>query len=259
MKRLSLTILCCVLLSGCLFDPTFDTSSLDAFQRSSAAIRAKLSNSDLRRLEIALRYLMLESMPRIEIEGQLLTNAVARNNFANPIVILGRLGPRINGKSATSIIQNLSIRLDSEISQAETMLKNAENVMAPVEVTSARYYWRSSGYLARPTIEFTVRNNGKVPISRIYLSGTLTTPGRAIPWVRQQLVQTFKGGLEPHEKQQLTLQPQFGDWNDPQLKDVYDAELKLTVTNFEDANGERVIAVDSDGLEMKRKVRDELR
>jgi hypothetical protein len=33
------------------------------------------------------------------------------------------------------------------------------------------------------------------------------------------------------------------------------AELKVTVVNFEDAAGEKVIAVDSDNLDLKRKVR----
>ena len=100
MKRLSLTILCCFLLSGCIFDPVFDTSSWDAYQRSSAAIKAKLSNNDLRRLDIALKYLLIESMPRNEIDGRLLNNVALRANLANPYLILARLGPRINSRSA---------------------------------------------------------------------------------------------------------------------------------------------------------------
>jgi Family of unknown function (DUF6694) len=255
MKRLSLTILCCFLLSGCIFDPVFDTSSWDAFQRSSAAIRAKLSNDDLRRLQIALKYLLIEGAPRTEIDGQLPGNAAAGGSFANPYATLNRLGPRINGRSAATIIQNLSIKLDAEISETEARLPNVENVLGSVEVTSARYYWRRSGYVAQPVIEFAVRNGGKSPIARIYFRSVLTTPNRSIPWARQEFVQVFKGGLEPREKQQLTIQPRYGNWNDPQLKDLPDAELKVVVMNFEDANGQNVIAVDSDSLDQKRKVR----
>lgn len=261
MKRLSLTILCCFLLSGCIFDPAFDTSSWEAYQRSLAAIKAKLSNDDLRRLDVALKYLMIESMPAIAIHAQTDGNVATLDRLANPYAFLARAGQRINGKSAAAIIQDLSIRLDAEISQAEARLQNAEGVVGSVEVSSPRYYWRRSGRgrLEQPVVEFAVFNGGKFPISRIYFRAVLTTPNRSIPWVQQIFVQTFKGGLEPREKQQLTIPPPSRDWYDPQLKDLPDAELKVVMLNFEDANGERMIAVDRDRLDLKRKVLAELR
>jgi len=39
----------------------------------------------------------------------------------------------------------------------------------------------------------------------------------------------------------LTFQPRSGDWSDQQLKYLPNAELKVVVTNFEDANGQRVL------------------
>lgn len=240
MKRSSLAILFCFLLSACIFDPVVDASSWDAYQRSMAAIRAKLSNDDLRRFDVALKYMFVETTPNIATP--------------TPNLILARLGPRINGESAATIIQNLSIRLDSEIAQSETRLQNSGDVLGAVEIGSPDYYWRRSGYVEQPVIEFSVRNNGKFPILRAYFRVVLTTPNRTIPWATQEYVQNFKGGLEPREKQQLTFQPR-GDWNDKQLKDMPNAELKVTVVNFDNANGERMITVDSDSLEFKRKVR----
>jgi hypothetical protein len=240
MKRSSLAILFCFLLSACIFDPVVDASSWDAYQRSMAAIRAKLSNDDLRRFDVALKYMFVETTPNIATP--------------TPNLILARLGPRINGESAATIIQNLSIRLDSEIAQSETRLQNSGDVLGAVEIGSPDYYWRRSGYVEQPVIEFSVRNNGKFPILRAYFRVVLTTPNRSIPWATQEFVQTFKGGLEPREKQQLTFQPR-GDWNDKQLKDMPNAELKVTVVNFDNANGERMITVDSDSLDFKRKVR----
>jgi len=103
MKRLGLVILCCFLLSGCITDPVFDTSSWTAYQRSLAAIKAKLSNDDLRRLEVALRYLLTESMPGFKIDGQVLETPsgsveAARGNLSNSYLVIARLGPRINAK-----------------------------------------------------------------------------------------------------------------------------------------------------------------
>ena len=259
MKRLSLTILCCFLLSGCITDPVFDTSSWNAYQRSLAAIKAKLSNDDLRRLDIALRYLLMESMPGFKIDGQVLEAAsgsyeAARGNLTSSYLILARLGPRINGSSAATIIQNVSIKLDAEIADTETRLPNVEGVLGSVEVDSPRYYWRRSGRSEQPVIEFTVRNVGKSAISRVHFSSVLTSPNRTIPWATQEFVETFRGGLEPREKQQLTFQPSYAQWNDPQLKYLSDAELKVVVTNYIDANEQKAVAVDTDSLEVKRKV-----
>jgi hypothetical protein len=255
MKRLSLTILCCFLLSGCVLDPVFDTSNWDAFQKSTAAIKAKLSNDDLRRLDIALRYLAMESTPRIN--GQPVSTVALTATAANPYIFLARLGPKLNGNTAASVIQNLSIKLGAEISAAEKMLENVEGVLGSVEVGSPSYSWQRTGRgnLEQPVVEFTVRNGGTTPILRAYFKIVLMTPGRSIPWVTQNFVQTFKGGLEPREKQQVTPPVNFGGWNDPQLKYLPNAELKVVVTNVEDANGARMIAVDSDSLELKRKVR----
>ena len=80
-------------------------------------------------------------------------------------------------------------------------------------------------------------------------------PGRAIPWVEQEFVQNFQGGLEPRERQQITLQPGDAAWRDPKLKYLPDAELKVVVINFEDASGLRLIAVDTASLEFQRKMR----
>jgi hypothetical protein len=250
MKRLSLTILCCVLLSGCNSDPIFDLSSWDAYQKSLASIKSKLTNDDLRRLDVALDYMLIEDLPRSTING---VGVVLTSNLANPDTNLIRLRPKIERRSAATVIADLSIRLKADISSAEARLHSIENVAESVEIISPSYYWKSSGYSSRPVVEFAVRNGGNVPISRIYFDCFLVTPNRSIPWARQQYVQAFKGGLEPREKRNLTL-PSGGQWSDPQLKDLVNAELKVVVLNFADANGVLIIPVDRDRLDQERKL-----
>jgi hypothetical protein len=252
MKRLSLTVLFCVVLSGCIFDPTFDTSNWDAYQKSLAAIEAKLSNDDVRRLDVTLKYLVLETASRFD--GSI-PGALVRDVPNNPF-LLGQLAPRLNGKSAAAVIMNLAARLDAEIAAMDA--RHVGETLETVEVLSPSYDWRRSGYAEQPVIEFAVRNNGKIPISRIYFSMVLSTPGREIPWARQDFVQEFKGGLEPRERRQLSFQRLYNDWRDPQLKYLPKAELKVAVTNFTNASGERMVVVDARRLELERKVRAEL-
>jgi|SRR6185437_16241691 hypothetical protein len=256
MKRLSLTILFCFLLSGCIFDPVFDTSSWDAFQQSANAIRAKLGNDDLRRLDIALKYLLAESTQGFVVAGPQFSTYGAGSNGVNPYFVLARLAPKINGKTAADVISDLATRLDAEIAATES--RNFGNALETVQVFSPTYYWKQSGYATQPIIEFSVRNDGNVPISRVYFKAVLTSPGRPVPWARQIFVQNFKGGLEPREKQLLTF-PVSGDWRDPQLQYLSGAELKVSVANFNDANGERVVAFDSERLELERKILAELK
>jgi hypothetical protein len=253
MKLASLAALCCLLLSGCVVDPSFDTSDWNAYQQSLGTVKSKLNNDELRRLDVALKYLLFEGVP---VGSELVPdNVMFRVGATNPNSVLRRLAPRIDGRTAAAVVRDLANRLDTEISEAEAVLQSGGAALKSVEIGSPRYYWRRSGFVEQPVIEFSIFNGSKTSISRVYLNGVLTTPNRSIPWVKQSFSRTFRGGLEPRERLQVTLDPNSGGWNDRQLKDVYNADLKIVVTNFEDANGQKAIAVDSDQLDFKRRVR----
>jgi len=254
MKRLSLTILFCLLLSGCIFDPAFDMSSWEAYQTSLAAVRARLGDNDLRRLDIALKYLLAESMMKNGADIQMVSRLDAGESRLSPIVVFNLLKPKIDGKSAAVIIRNLALKLDAEISRSESKLQSPETADTPLEVTAPWYHWKRNGRNEQPAIEFSVFNGGTSAVSRIYFRLVLTTPNRSIPWVKQDYIENFKGGLEPREKRQIAFQP-YGDWSDPQLKNLPDAQLKVDIVNYEDASGQRMISVDRESLELKRKIR----
>jgi hypothetical protein len=253
LKRLNLAILFCLLLSGCIFDPAFDMSSWETYQASLASVRAKLGDDDLRRLDIALRYLAVENILK-DADIPMVSNIGAAISSLNPRGMFIQLRPKISGKSSARIIRDLSVRLDAEISQAEARLQNKEKAATAIEVTAPGYYWKRNGRIEQPAIEFAVFNGGKSPISRIHFRLALVTPNRSIPWARQDYIENFKGGLEPREKRQLSLQPR-GDWIDPQLKYLPDAKLKVDILNYEDADGTRMISIDRESLELKRKIR----
>ncbi|HET7887120.1 MAG TPA: hypothetical protein VFL62_12905 [Bradyrhizobium sp.] len=250
MNRFSLTLLFCVLVSGCNSEPVFDLSSWDAYQKSSAAIKSKLTNDDARRLAVALDYLLIEDLPRNTING---VGVMLSSPLANPDTTLDRLKPKIENRNAATVIADLSNKLNADISSAEARMQSLESIAASVEISSASYYWKKSGYFEQPVVEFSVYNGGNSPISRIIFDCFLITTNRPIPWARQQYVQDFKGGLQPRERRKLTL-PSGGQWSDPQLKDLVDAQLKVVVLNFADANGIMIIPVDRDRLAQERKI-----
>lgn len=89
-----------------------------------------------------------------------------------------------------------------------------------------------------------------------FFHGVLETPGRSVPWVDDSFNYSFRGGLEPGEKQHLRLVPnRFGDWDHQDLRTLIATILTVRVVDAEMASGDRLADNDGDDLE---KLRDDL-
>ena len=95
-------------------------------------------------------------------------------------------------------------------------------------------------------------------ISRIYVSGVLTTHDRPTPWARGLIIHSFERGLQPGEQVPVVIRA-TGAWADIRLATVYDADVALKVVNIENTNGERLVPLNLDALEAMRQKRDALR
>ena len=115
------------------------------------------------------------------------------DGVANPLLYLDRVRPGISGRSAAAVIRNVAAELDSEISRAEAKAAGADKLLAAIVVDHPRYYWDSRRKV--PTIEFSVYNGGKTAISRIFIGGVLTVPGRTGKWVTGGLNYRFRTGI----------------------------------------------------------------
>jgi hypothetical protein len=89
-----------------------------------------------------------------------------------------------------------------------------------------------------PVIDLTVRNDTKHPISRAYFTGTLSTPGRSIPWVKDDFNYEIPGGLEPGESATWHLVPRRGNWDE--APDRTDMVLTVVVTQLDGVDGKRL-------------------
>jgi hypothetical protein len=88
----------------------------------------------------------------------------------------------------------------------------------------------------------------------------LTTPELKTPLAMGGLIYNFANLLQPGAQQQVTIilgMP--GGWTAKQLENVYNPDLKLTVSNVSDASGQRLLAMNAEVLDTLRRKRDVLR
>lgn len=135
-------------------------------------------------------------------------------------------------------------QLAGEVKELEDKRVAAENARAELsafKVVRSRFYFDKDRFSTKPVIELTVRNGMKSPVKRAYFEGVLSTPGRAVPWVKDDIIYEIKGGLEPGESATWELAPnQFGAWGGAP-RDRVDMVLTVTVTRLDGADGEPIV------------------
>jgi hypothetical protein len=263
-RTLCLAVVCCLALAACDHEPAFDASSLPAYQKSLTAIKARLSARDQQKLQLALLTLAAggdaDYTAFALANPSSIANMEALDGVANPLIFLDRMRPMIEGRSAAAVIRHVAEGLDYAISRAEAQTKGAEKELAAFVIENPRYRWDRGRGNREPTAEFSVYNGGTVPISRIYLSGELTAPGLKTPLAMGGLNYRFGNPLQPGAQQQVTVNLGMpGNWTAKQLETVYDADLKLKVSNIDDASGQRLLVVNTDVLDTMRRKRAVLR
>jgi hypothetical protein len=258
-------VVCCLALAACDHQPTFDASSLPAYQKSLGEIKARLSGNDQHKLQIALMTLVAGSTADFsafaEANPPAVVNFESLDGFANPLAFLDRMRPAIQGKSAASVIRHVADDLDFAISRAQEQANGgAEKALAAFVIEHARFSWDRRNRNIQPIVEFSVYNGSRNSISAIYLSSELTTPDRDMPLVMGDVNYRFVNPLQPGAQQEVKVFLVVpGPWMAKQLETAYDRELKLKVSNIDDSNGKRLLSINIGRLDVMRKKRDALR
>jgi len=207
MRTAGLVVLSGLLLAGCDQGPTFDASSLPAYQKSLSEIHAQLGADDRRRLDAAL--VMIAGGNSVDVtqlsSGGRVVVLPALDGVAGPLIYLDRLRPVINGKSAAKVIKTVADGLDYQIGRAEKQRADANIQLNAIEIANPRYYWNRGKYADQPEIAFSVFNGGKVAISGIVLRGTLTLRGRTVATGGANY--NFARVLQPGERQSAKSPP----------------------------------------------------
>jgi hypothetical protein len=181
-------------------------------------------------------------------------NVAALEGVANPTVVLDRMRPTIEGKTAAAVIGIVVAGIDVEIARAEDHLGNpdADKTLSKIVIENERYYWDRVGSYNSAKVQFSIYNGGTKAISRVYLGAVLASRGRATPWATGALFDSFTPALQPGTQQQAIIFITNGELADTELKSVYDASLTLKVTNAEDTAGRKLQVFNSDLIEAMR-------
>ena len=196
---LAAAALCCLALVACDPEPLFDTSSVPAYQKSLDAINAKLNLQERNRLKIALVTLAAGGAAEFTRAGLLRVpaNIAALEGVANPTIVLDRMRPTIEGKTAAAVIGIVVADIDAEIARAEGHLGNpdADKTLSKIVIENERYDWDRTGRPDRATVKFSIYNGSAKAISRVYLGAVLSSRGRATPWATGALFHSFLSRL----------------------------------------------------------------
>jgi Ca2+/Na+ antiporter len=152
-------------------------------------------------------------------------------------------------------VKELAARQEAEKNQAleeikELMAKqeavnNAKFNLSRFVVERSRFYKYKERYREKPAIELTVRNGTDQAVARAYFKGTISSPGRSVPWLVEEFNYSIKGGLEPGEKANWRLAPnQFGEWG--QVDAPSDAIFTVDVVRLDGADEKAIF--DASGL-----------
>jgi hypothetical protein len=255
-KALGAAALCCLALAACDAEPQFDASSVPAYQKSLGAINARLNVQARNRLKIALRTLAVGGPAEFAVAGgpRVPENIEALEGVANPTLLLDRMRPTIEGKTAAAVIGIVVADIEAEIARAEGQLGGADTdkTLSKIVIENERYVWDWTGRPDRPTVKFSIYNGSAKAISRVYLSGVLASRGRATPWATGALIYSFTPPLQPGTQEQAIIFVIQGELADTELKRVYDADLTLKVTNADDTAGRKLRVFNSDLIEAMR-------
>jgi hypothetical protein len=229
-----------------------DSSSEEAMVSSIEKIKKSLDGEKKEQFEESMKLIMLHGLDF----GELMQEGGAEEAVSD-------MRAKLDGKTADDIIaEGKKIKAEierkkkeqakvevEELYQKMEQAEKDKKMLAKFEVKSSRFYIRKEGayfMIEEPIIELTVMNGTDNAVSRVYFTGTLASPNRSVPWIKDAFNYGISGGLEPGEQVTWRLAPNmFSDWG--KVDAPKDAVLTVDVTQLDGPNGEVMYSVNNFG------------
>lgn len=208
---------------GC--QPTIDASTEESMTISVAEIKQALDEEKKAQFEASLAIVLLDGM---NFEGAM--QAAFRGEEFDAEAAADSIQKTLDGMTADDVIARadaiqaeraaeLKARVKEELDELlakKAAAAEAKRQLALFKISDARFYKRKEGtyYITeQPIIQLTVTNGTQIPVSHAYFTGTLQSPGRSVPWIKEDFNYAIAGGMEPGESDSWKLAPnQFSDW-----------------------------------------------
>jgi len=207
-----------VLAGGC-GAPRIDSSTPQTMAATLKKARASLPAEKRQKFDEAVMVVSLK-----EVAGAGLSALATQS----PAQLPARASAKLHGKTALEIIAEADAigaeravreraQALSEIKELETKRERTAAVRVELrkfEVSRSRLHLVPQPFgRPRPVIEISVKNGMNDTVARAYFKGTVASPGRAVPWIKEDFSYQIAGGVEPGETADWSLAPSpFGAW-----------------------------------------------
>lgn len=239
---IKLAAACIIVLLAACAKPTIDASTDEAMKASVAKVRESLPEGKRDEFDKAVE---LVALSQLDFKTLMTDGATGANTT------VGRMKSSLNGKTGAEVIAEGKrieeerkakerVQALAEIKELQEKKSSAESAkveLAKFQVIRSRFYKQKREYLGeQPIIELSVRNGTGHPVSRAYFAGTLASPSRSVPWMKDTFNYSISGGLEPGEEASWSLAPNmFSDWG--KVEAPADAVLTVEVEKLDGADG----------------------
>lgn len=260
-----------LLLSGC-GKPTIDASNDEAMKASIDRMKQEMSPEEQKKFEDAATFLIMG-----EVDLKSIMKAAFRGEDFDTVQITAKARESLHGLTADQVIAEATrirearrlkeiTQVKSEISDLEIelaeMLREKErdqaiqSEIAEIELSKTKLYWKEPSkysFSRDLSLELTVTNNLEIAVSRLYMTGTLSTPGRSVPWLVEDFNYNIAGGLEPGETQSWTLGPNeySGGWRSTP-KDRDDTVFTVIVRNADGPDEKKLFDINYDEAKFEK-------
>lgn len=247
--------------------PKIDATSDETMKKTIDMVRASLPENKREPFNEALKTVMFSQIDM----GDLIASGSSGVNLVE-----GKMKQALHGKTGDEVIalaaqikkKNQQQMRSQELTELQALEKKrikvetAKKELAKFETLEARYYkkkYEVMGEIIQPIIEMKVKNGTQHAISRAYFIGTLKSPNRSIPWLREDFNYAIDGGIEPGETVTWHLSPNmYSKWGTVQVPE--DATISIETIKLDGPNNEELFSsqefTDRDDkrlLELKKK------